>query len=206
MVGKSEYDKARSQTKSVYERQANQFDKDRARDGREDHWLDLFIQTLPAHGSVLDLGCGTGEPISSWLISRGFAVTGIDYSEPMLSIARKRFPGSAWLLNDIRDLTVSGLFDGIISWHGSFHLTQDEQRKLIPKLSSLMKPAGTLLLTTGPSAGEATGTVGGETVYHASLDPEEYRDLLLAQGFSEIQHGDDDSTDGPVVLLARRFP
>lgn len=196
-------EKVRTETKSVYERQAAQFDHDRARDGREDIWLKRFIQTVPSGGRILDLGCGMGEPIAAWLLARGFDVTGVDYSQPMLEIARKRFPTATWVLNDMRELAVTGLYDGIISWHGSFHLTQDEQRALIPKLASLLKSSGSLMLTTGPADGEATGTVGGETVYHASLAADEYRELLETEGFTDIQH-ETKSAEGPFVLLARR--
>ena len=197
-------DKIYANTQSVYERRAKHFDATRVRDGREQKWLEMFVETVPAGGSILDLGCGTGEPIASWLIKRGFRVTGIDYSEPMLAMARERFPGETWAHGDMRDLQVSGPFNGIISWHGSFHLTADEQRALIKKLAQLLDARGSLMLTTGPAAGEATGTVGGETVYHASLAPEAYRDLLEREGFTEIHHHTDDEAEGPFVLRARR--
>ena len=192
------------ETRSIYDANAAEFDKNRARDGRETEWLEKFIETIPAGGHILDLGCGTGEPIAAWMIARGFRVTGVDYSESMLEIARERYPGAAWVLNDMRNLTVSGPFNGIISWHGSFHLTQDEQRTLIPRLAELLEAGGTLMLTTGAASGEATGSVAGNTVYHASLAPEEYRERLQVSGFSNIQQFLEHDVDGPFVLLARR--
>lgn len=203
MSGDPKIEKARRDTHAIYERQAKQFDKDRARDGREDVWLEKFVETIPDGGRILDLGCGTGEPISAWLIMRGYKLTGVDFSEPILSIARKRFPGSAWVVNDMRDLALEEQFDGILSWHGTFHLSPDEQRELLPKLSKYLKPGGTLMLTIGNKYGEITGTIGGETVYHASLDPSEYRKQLQAAGFSDIQLNTD-AQEGPYVLLARK--
>jgi len=35
------------------------------------------------------------------------------------------------------------------------------------------------MFTSGPDIGEATGTAGGLAIYHASLAPWEYRDLLM---------------------------
>ena len=140
MTGKSDIERARADTRAIYERQAEQFDADRARDGREDDWLERFVADIPAGGHILDLGCGTGEPISAWLIDHGFRVTGVDYSESMLAIARKRFPGSAWVLNDMRELTVEGPFDGILSWHGSFHLSEEEQRAFFQILPNCSRP------------------------------------------------------------------
>ena len=42
------------------------------------------------------------------------------------------------------------------------------------------------MLTIGNKAGEVTGQVGGETVYHASLAPDEYREILESLGFPDI--------------------
>lgn len=200
----AEFGKIRAQTQNVYERSAEQFDRDRARDGREDIWLERFTENLLEGAHILDLGCGSGEPIAAWLLGHGYRVTGVDYSEPMLKIARERLPGAAWVLNDMRDLTIDGAFDGIISWHGSFHLSQDEQRKLIPKLAKLLNPGGALMMTIGPEDGEVTGTIGGETVYHASLHPDEYRARLEALGFTEITLENSLDDGGPFVLLARK--
>jgi len=196
-------DEIYASTRGVYQCKAAQFDTDRARDGREEKWLEKFVEFIPEGGRILDLGCGTGEPIAAWLIDRGFNVTGVDYSEPMLKIARRRFPGSAWVLNDMRDLCVSGPFHGIISWHGSFHLSPPEQRVLIPKLAKLLAPDGALMLTIGTGEGEVTGTVGGETVYHSSLDPAEYRSLLEAEGAQNVTFHLEEP-EGPYVLLAKK--
>lgn len=205
MASPSDIEKARANTRAVYERQAQTFDTQRARDGRDNKWLEKFIQTIPDSGHILDLGCGTGEPIASWLIDRGYRLTGVDYSLPMLAITRERFQNGTWLHQDMRELDLTETFDAILSWHGSFHLGAEEQRALVPKLCSMLRPRGTLMLTIGNGEGEVTGTVGGETVYHASLDPAEYRALLEAKGFTEIlfmSDGADD--DGPYVLLARK--
>lgn len=205
MTTPSDINRIRENTRAVYQRQAQTFDAQRARDGRETEWLEAFIQTLPNGGRILDLGCGTGDPVAGWLIERGFKITGVDYSEPMLAIAKARFPDETWLHLDMRALDLPEKFDGILSWHGSFHLGTDEQRALIPKLCGMLLPGGTLMLTIGPSEGEVTGTIGSETVYHASLDPREYRELLETEGFTHIALSNNDAnTNGPYVLLARK--
>ena len=50
----------------------------RGRDLHERSWLDRFAAMLPEGGTILDIGCGVGEPIARYLIERGFAVTGVD--------------------------------------------------------------------------------------------------------------------------------
>ena len=71
---------------------------------------------------------------------------------------------------------------------------------------SLMPMADTtvLMFTSGPDAGEATGTAGGLPIYHASLAPHEYRGLLASHGFEEISFvPDDPACNGHSVWLAR---
>jgi len=44
------------------------------------------------------------------------------------------------------------------------------------------------MFTSGTSHGTAMGLLHGDPLYHASLDPEEYRALLAANGFELIAH------------------
>jgi SAM-dependent methyltransferase len=91
----------------LQDRHAQQYAKDRAR-GRpplfERPWLDLFAGLLPAGGSILDLGCGTGEPIAQYFVGKGFRVIGLDSSPAMIAICARRLPGPEWILHDMRTL------------------------------------------------------------------------------------------------------
>ena len=78
----------KTQTQSVYQNRARQFDQERSRSLMEKTWLDRFLNGLPAGGSVLDLGCGCGEPIGAYLIDRGFNLVGVDYAPAMIDLAR----------------------------------------------------------------------------------------------------------------------
>ncbi len=165
-------------TRAVYDQNARAYDRERGKTLFEARWLTRFSDTLPRKGKVLDLGCGTGQPIAAWLIAEGFRYTGADFSDPMLAIARARWPDQDWRTADMRTLDLGETFDGIIAWNSFFHLTPDEQRTTLPRLAQHLNPGGRLMVTTGPMAGETTGTVAGETVYHASLSPAEYATLL----------------------------
>ena len=43
-----------------------------------------------------------------------------------------------------------------------------------------------LLLTIGDRAGEVLGLVDGHQVYHSSLNPMEYKEILTSAGFSKV--------------------
>ena len=194
-------------TCAVYERNAAGFDRRRGRNLIERAWLDRFLALVPKGERVLDLGCGAGEPIARYLIERGYAVTGVDFAEPMLAIARERFPDATWIHADMRTLDLGRTFGGIVGWNSFFHLTRDEQRAAIPILARHLAPSGALMLTVGPGDGEVTGTVEGEAVYHASLAPEEYEELLGRAGLALVDFvAEDPSCNVHSVLLARRPP
>ena len=189
----------------VYERQAQAFDKARSRSFFEARWLTRFGDALPRGGKVLDLGCGAGQPIAAWLIAEGFKLTGVDFSDAMLAIARTRWPDGDWRATDMRALDLGETFDGIIAWNSFFHLTPDEQRSTLPRLAKHLAPGGCLLVTVGPEAGEVTGTVGGETVYHASLSTAEYATLLEKYGLTMTAFiAEDTSCENHSVLMAKK--
>lgn len=195
---------AKRSTKSIYERQARHWDKNRLASLYEKPWLDRLLSTLPSQARLVDLGCGSGVPIAGYFLSKGCSLVGVDYSPTMISLARQRYPEADWLVQDINQLALNGQYDGIYSWDGFFHLSIDEQRKIIPKLSMLIKTGGSIMLTVGRGEGEVTGTVGGETVYHASLAPEEYQRLFYACGFGQVIYAaaEPDSLDRSIILAS----
>lgn len=169
---------------ALYERHAREYDRDRGRTLEERAWLDRFAAALPAGGTVLDVGCGMGEPIARYLIERGFHVTGVDSSPSMIALCRQRFPEAEWLVADMRELVLPRRFEGLLAWDSFFHLRAVDQRAMFPRFRALAVPGAPLLFTSGPAEGEAIGSWCGEPLYHASLSPAEYRRLLLENGFA----------------------
>ena len=162
---------------SLYTRHAAAYDRQRGRKLTEARWLDRFLSLLPAAPSVLDIGCGMGEPIARHLIELGCAVTGIDSSEPLITLCRERYPQQDWQVADMRKLALGRHFDGLIAWDSFFHLRPDDQRRMFPRFQAHAAEGAALLFTSGPRHGEAIGSFEGEPLYHASLDPTEYRAL-----------------------------
>ncbi len=190
---------------SLYTRHAAAYDRQRGRKLMEARWLDRFLSLLPAAPSVLDIGCGMGEPIARHLIERGCAVTGIDSSAPLIALCRDRFPQQDWLVGDMRELALGRRFDGLIAWDSFFHLTPDDQRRMFPRFRNHASDGAALLFTSGPAHGEAIGSFEGERLYHGSLDPAEYRALLAANGFAVVEHiAEDPDCGGHTVWLAQR--
>jgi SAM-dependent methyltransferase len=168
----------------LYERHAADFDRDRGRSLQERAWLDRFLAHVPAGETILDIGCGMGEPIARYLVSEGYRVFGVDSSPSMIAMCRARFPGHEWIVADMRALDLFRRFAGILAWDSFFHLSADDQRPMFERFARHAAPGAPLLFTSGPREGEAIGSYHGEPLYHASLDPSEYESLLSANGFS----------------------
>lgn len=192
-------------TQDVYERNAERFDAERSKTLFERNWLDRFLSFIPDDGQVLDLGCGSGDPIARYIISLGYQLIGVDASAAMLHLAREKFPDSDWRKMDMRYLDLPDRFHGIVGWDSFFHLTRAEQRSVLPKLAAHLASSGVLMLTVGPDEGEVAGQVGNDAVYHASLSIEEYTAILESHGLKVVDFQSEDPDCGHrTVLLAQK--
>ncbi len=191
--------------RDLYERHAHAYDRDRGRSLQERAWLDRFLALLPAGGSVLDLGCGMGEPIARYFLGCGVSVVGIDSSPTLIALCRERFPGSEWLLGDMRTVNLGQRVDGIVAWDSFFHLGPDDQRAMFPRFAAHARPGAALMFTSGTEHGEAIGSFCEEPLYHSSLATAEYEHLLTTNGFVVSGYiGHDPHCGGHTVWLATR--
>jgi SAM-dependent methyltransferase len=191
----------------LYERHARAFDATRGQSLIERPWLERFLALMPPGASVLDLGCGAGEPIARHLIAAGYTVTGVDSSPTMIALCESRFPDARWLVADMRTLSLGRRFDGLLAWDSSFHLRADDQRAMFAIFRNHAAPGAALMFTSGPRASVAMGTFEGEPLHHASLDPDDYRALLAAHSFAVVAHvAEDPACGGHTVWLARAPP
>ncbi len=190
---------------ALYERHATAFDRDRGTRLVERAWFERFRHVMPEGANVLDLGCGSGEPVARYLIEAGHRVTGVDSSPTLIGLCRSRFPEETWIAGDMCEVALSHRFGGIVAWNSFFHLTPDDQRAMFRIFGDHAEPDAALMFTSGPAAGEAIGAYQGEALYHASLDATEYQTLLAAHGFSVVQHVvEDQDCGGLTVWLAQQ--
>ncbi|PZU93581.1 MAG: SAM-dependent methyltransferase [Chelatococcus sp.] len=189
----------------LYERHALAFDGERGRTLMERSWLERFLALLPEQAEVLDIGCGSGEPLAAHLVGRGCRLTGIDSSATLIGLCRRRFPKHDWHVADMRGLALGRKFDGLLAWDSFFHLRADDQRAMFPVFREHAAAGAALMFTSGPAGGEALGSYRGETLYHASLDPQEYADLLGAAGFDVVAYRPDDAECGGHTVWLARF-
>ena len=113
----------------------------------------VSLLELAPEGRILDLACGYGR-IAVPLARRGFQVTGLDLSEPLLDVARERAAQAgvpvAWRHADMRDMPAewAGQFDAVISiWNSFGYFTDDhENQRVLASAAQALKPGGRLLI------------------------------------------------------------
>lgn len=123
-------------------------------------------------GSVLDAGCGTGD-IALYFAERGHRVTGIDFVAEAIRRAQQKAAERnvqvTFLAMDalaLRDLPE--IFDTVIDC-GLFHVFSDEdRRRYVDGLSTVLKPGGRLFLLC--FSDEEPGTQGPRRIAAAEID------------------------------------
>lgn len=107
-------------------------------------------------GSVLDLGCGTGQLAAA--ISDGREVFGVDPANAMLDVARARPGGSdvTWIEGDARSARLGRRFDLIVLTGHAFQvfLTENDRRAVIDTIAAHLTPGGRFIFDTRNPARE----------------------------------------------------
>jgi SAM-dependent methyltransferase len=144
-----------------------------------------WSQTLRAGATVLDLGCGTGIPISQALIERGFHVYAVDASPRMVEAFRARFPNVAVECAAVEESDFFGrAFDGVVAWGLFFLLDAEVQRRLIEKVAAALAIGGRFLFTAPSQICSWADLMTGRT--SISLGYDAYRNALEAAGMSLV--------------------
>lgn len=109
---------------------------------------------LDPQARVLDLGCGAGVPVTSWLAAR-HRVVGVDFSARQLALAREHVPTAALLRADMGALHFApASFDAIVSLYAIIHLPREDQPALLAAIARWLKPGGRFLATWAIGAWE----------------------------------------------------
>lgn len=128
---------------------------------------------VPSHGDLLVLACGTGGHIPYF--QDDYRITGLDLSEDMLSVARRKFPELTFHVGNLIDFQLEERFDAMICLYGSigFVRSVENLRASMQRLAAHLRPNGVALITPWSTV-------------------EEFQDLVVV-----------DSTDGPDLKIAR---
>ncbi|MEM1409464.1 MAG: class I SAM-dependent methyltransferase [Pseudomonadota bacterium] len=141
-----------------------------------------WAKSLPAGSSIVDVGAGFGEPLTSVLIAERLSVYAVDASPTLVKAFRGRFPNIRITCETAEDSRFfdrsfnAALMVGLI-----FLLPQKRQEALIHRLSQILEPEGRLLFSAPQQICAWKDALTHRT--SQSLGEEEYERLLQNTGF-----------------------
>ena len=152
---------------------------------------------IPQNGKILDLGCGTG--LATEVLQERFpnaTITGLDYSEAMLDIYRKRFPKNRTIVGDFNNgkdfysypenekIKLSSNSYGLIISTGALSV-YGNLNKAIPFVYGLLKDNG-IFINSGVKD-NLIGQVIGKVWHFKPKGLEEVIDVSRASQFSDVE-------------------
>jgi ubiquinone/menaquinone biosynthesis C-methylase UbiE len=179
-------------TRELYDRHANEYERSTGNycffPGLHQE-VEQFCNDSPPGSRLLDLGCGVGRD-AQYLASRGRPVVAGDLSLEMLRIAKRRCKGNYDIEFVQLDMTALPFqrecFGGIWVCASLLHIPIRHMPKAIGELFRVAQPGG--LAAISMKAGTGEGWRSGRSITDARwftlVQPDQFRELLLAVGFS----------------------
>lgn len=160
------------------------------REGTRDHDVSQNIDALLRHiqgtapFTILDFGCGPGRDLQTFT-RMGHVAVGLDGSEKFAQMARED-SGCEVLQQDFLKLDLpAARFDGVFANAVLFHVPSAELPSVLSQLHQTLKSEG-VLFCSNPRGRNEEGWSGDR--YGVWYDWPTWRRLLLAAGFSELEH------------------
>ena len=150
-----------------------------------------WAKGLRPGSEVVDIGCGSGAPVSQILVEAGFMVFGIDASPTLLATFHRRFPEAPATCETVQSSNFFGRnFDGAVAVGLMFLLSEQDQRKLIEKVGRALRPSGRFLFSAPRARCDWSDLQTGQP--SLSLGAVEYQRQLACAGMHlEHTHVDD---------------
>jgi ubiquinone/menaquinone biosynthesis C-methylase UbiE len=174
-------------------------------------WLGKLLDRLEPGSSVLDLGCGSGDP-ADVEIAKAHTVTGVDISQTQIDLARHNVPAGHFLHGDAGSVQFpAASFDAVVSFYSLEHIPRREHEALLRRIYDWLRPGGFLLISM--EAGDIEEIVAewlGVPMFMSCFDPDTMKRLVAGAGFelveTAIESQVEQGHDVPYLWLLARKP
>ncbi|MBX9855339.1 MAG: class I SAM-dependent methyltransferase [Gemmatimonadaceae bacterium] len=144
-----------------------------------------WCRGLPARARVLDLGCGTGIPITATLLEAGCTVCGVDASPRMIAAFQRRFPDVPVRCETAESSSFFGqMYEGVVAIGLLFLLPPHIQLTVIHRVAAALLPGGRFLFTVPVHAWAWTDVLSGRE--SVALGDEAYRAEFTEAGLALV--------------------
>lgn len=149
-------------------------------------YLERLEDRLSPESDVLELGCGTGQPVAARLVL-AHRYVGVDSSPRMVELAQRNVPEGQFQVADMTALDLSeNSFDAVVAFYSIFHVPRDDHPGLFSRIRSCLRPGGLFFgcLSSGDLPGEWEGDwLGGGPMFWSGFDADTNQSLLEEAGF-----------------------
>ena len=136
---------------------------------------------------ILDVGCGTGIPVLSYLASKKFDVYGVDISDIMLAQAKVNVPTANLYKQNMLNLDFpDNYFQGLICLHSIIHIPRTKHEFALKNFNRVLKPNGSLLICTGSEPYEDTHPFLDVPLFFSYPSPSDSLELMERTNFTII--------------------
>ena len=158
--------------------------------GTRDHDVSQNVEALirhlpgPAPQRILDLGCGPGRDLATFL-ALGHAPVGLDGAEAFVGMARASNACEVWHQDFLSLDLPPARFDGIFANAVLFHVPTQALSSVLAQLRSTLVTGGVLFCSNprGPDVEQHSGLR-----YGAYLTLETWTQFVTAAGFERLEH------------------
>ena len=154
----------------------------------------VWARSFSPADSILDLGCGSGIPISRVLLDAGLSVFGVEASPTLAAEFHRNFPTAPIACEPVQESALfTRSFEGVVAWGLMFLLSEADQRTVIAKIAKILKPGGRFLFTAPWQAFAWPDASTGR--YSVSLGHDAYARALEIAGLRLVAEHDDESSN-----------
>ena len=156
--------------------------------GARARYVTLVQEQITPGAAVLDLGCGTGVPVSRALAAQ-YRVTGLDGSAYSIELARQNVPEATFRRADMTQVAFAPeSFAAVISCYAIIHVPRAEHAALLRHIAGWLQPGGLLIATMGATESEGTEEDWlGAPMYWSHFDAETNQRLVTNAGLAMME-------------------
>jgi ubiquinone/menaquinone biosynthesis C-methylase UbiE len=142
----TEHDEQALRIAQLFDSMGSDYESAFAHDAGLNNFIRKVLTIFPPASSVLDVGCGTGTPVSKTIAAHGHKVTGIDIAPKMVELSRKAVPNGTFELADMLEYVPKQKMDVVLNILSLFMLSRREMETMSKKWAEWLLPNGLLCI------------------------------------------------------------
>lgn len=163
-----------------------------------ERYTERVLKDLSSNPRILELGCGSGVPITRLLLDHDAEVVANDISSKQIEMAKARCPNARLIAGDMTALSFEpASFDGAVSFYAIFHLPRSEQQAMLAKIHMWLRPGSLFAFNLATmDEEEIHGEFLGHGMFWSSFAVKDSKAMVEDVGFELVEAEELEAGDG----------